>query len=210
MNKNKIVKYGLASIVFVFILINSIDIKNLDEVKAAEASKNFDAASYAQNFWKHQRMASLKDASNIDQLLSQLEQNFDSTASRGEQVGISKDRYFLVRGTGTVEKILEDNVVVDLDKNRTITLATGFIFGNTVRNAVSQIAIGDFVNMTQFNQVSIQINKLVQKKIVPPLKKQAKVGRTVSFGGALSINLETSQLDSLRVIPLQIDIREDK
>ncbi|HLR25820.1 MAG TPA: DUF2291 family protein [Fodinibius sp.] len=207
---NKVIKCGLTTVVFVIVLINSINIKDLDKVRTKKESGNFEAGACAQNFWEQQRTVSIEEAVNLSQLLTRLEQSFDSTAARGQQVGISDYRYFMVQGSGTIEGISEDDVVVVLDKGRKIRLATGFIFGNTMRNAVSQIDIGEFMNMTQFNEVSIQINNLVQENIVPILEERAETGRSVSFAGALSIDVETRQLDSLRIIPLQIDIEEEK
>jgi len=206
---NRFVKYGMLGLAVVIILVNSINIRNLEEVRSIANEGDFDAAVYAQNFWEQQRSSSLEQGVNIKRLLGSIEQNFDSTAARGEQVGISDYRYFMVRGAGTIKEILEDDVVVGLNNSHHIKLATDFIFGNTVRNAVPQIAISEFVNMTQFNQVSIQINKLVQKNIVPTLKEQAQVGGSLSFAGAISINVESRELDSLRVIPLRINIGEE-
>ncbi|MDR8389815.1 DUF2291 family protein [Aliifodinibius sp. S!AR15-10] len=205
---NRFVKYGILGIAVVIILVNSINIRNLEEVRSEANEGDFDAATYAQNFWEQQRSSSLEQAVNIERLLDSLEQNFDSTAARGEQVGISDYRYFLVRGQGTIQEMLEDDVLVSLDGSNNVRLATGFIFGNTIRNAVPQIDIGEFVNMTQFNQVSIQINELVEEQVVPTLTEQAGIGENVSFAGALSINVESRELDSLRIIPLRIDMED--
>lgn len=203
---SKFIKYGGSAVAVIVILICSINIKKLDEVRAAVEANDFDAAAYAQSFWEQGLSASFERAITMDSLFAQLERNFDSTANTGQQVGISDHRYFMVVGTGTIIDILEDDVLVELEKSHRIRLATGFIFGNTVRNAAQQIEIGEFVNMTRFNQVSIEINKLVEKNIIPDIQDEAQVGKEIRFAGALSINVESRELDLLRVIPLRTDI----
>ncbi|NBC66572.1 MAG: DUF2291 family protein [Bacteroidetes bacterium] len=203
MNKiGKYIGYGLLIIV-VFIL--SVDVKNLDEVRAAESNEDeFDATEYAERFWIDQLDAALENAVNLSDLLAELTNNFEQTAETGQVVGISDSRYFLVRDSGTITDIREDQIVVELESSDTITLATGYIFGNTVRNALPEIEIGEFVNMTQFNLVSIEMNAIVEEQVVAPLNEGAKVGREVDFAGALSINIEEQELDSVRIVPLSV------
>lgn len=193
------------------ILILSVDVKNLDEVRAtAEAGEGeFDAAQYAQNFWDSQLAGSLEGTIELSELIEEMERNFDQPAETGQMVGISDYRYFLVRDSGTITDVLEDQIEVELESSNTVYLASGFIFGNTVRNALAEIEIGEFVNMTQFNLVSIELNEIVEQRVVTPLKQEAEVDRNLDFVGALSINVENRDLDSLQIVPLRFNFTQE-
>lgn len=206
---NKIGKYIGYGVLIVIVFILSVDVKNLDEVRAAGPDEGeFDAAQYAQNFWDNQLAGSLEGTVELIELIEQLENNFEQTAETGQMVGISDYRYFLVRDSGTITNVLEDQVVVELESLDTVTLASGFIFGNTVRNALPEIEIGEFVNMTQFNLVSIELNSIVEEQVVTQLQEEAAVGRALDFAGALSINVEDRDLDSLHIVPLRFNFTD--
>lgn len=207
MNKfGKYIGYGVL-IVVVFIL--SVDVKNLDEVRAAEANESeFDATQYAQNFWENQLAGSLENAVNLSDLIEQLENNFEQTAETGQIIGISDSRYFLVRESGTITDVSEGQVIVELESSDTIILTSGYVFGNTVRNALPEIEIGEFVNMTQFNRVSIEMNAIVENQVVSQLKEEAEVGRELDFTGALSINVVDQNLDFYPIVPLRVDFAD--
>ncbi len=206
---NKIGKYIGYGVLIVIVFILSVDVKNLEEVRAAGPDEGeFDAAQYARNFWDNQLAGSLERTIGLSELIEQLENNFEQTAKTGQMVGISDERYFLVQDSGTITDVLEDQIEVELESSVTVTMASGFIFGNTVRNALAEIEIGEFVNMTQFNLVSIELNNLVEEQVVTPLKQEAEVGRNLDFVGALSINVEERNLDSIQVVPLRIDFTD--
>jgi predicted lipoprotein len=197
----------LILIIVVFIL--SVDVKNLDEFRDSETNESeFDATQYAQNFWENQLDGALENAVNLSELIEQLENDFVKTAETGQMIGISDSRYFLVKDSGTITYVLDDQIAVELESTDTITLSSGYVFGNTVRNALPEIEIGEFVNMTHFNRVSIELNAIVENQVVSQLQEVAKVGRQLKFSGALSINVVDRELDSLRIVPLRVDFAE--
>lgn len=206
---NKVCKYIGYGILIVVVFILSVDVKNLDEVRAAETDENeFDAAQYVQNFWQNQLSSSLEGTVDLGELIEKLEDDFSQTAETGQMIGISDSRYFLVRDSGVITDVVEDQVEVELDSTNKIYLDSGFIFGNTVRNTLPEIEIGEFVNMTQFNLVSIELNAIVEKQVVALLQEEAAVGRSLDFAGAMSINVEERDLDSLRIVPLRINFTD--
>jgi len=206
---NKTVKYIGYGFLIVIVLILSVDVKNLDEVRAAGTDEGeFEADQYAQNFWENQLAGSLEGTEELSELIEQLENNFDQTVETGQMVGISNDRYFLIRDSGIITDMLEDQIEVGLETSDSVYMTSGFIFGNTIINALAEIDIGEFVNMTQFNLVSIELNNLVEEQVVTHLQDEAVVGRSLNFAGALSINVESQDLDSLRIIPLSFDFND--
>ena len=94
--------------------------------------------------------------------------------------------------------------------NTKIHVATDFIFGNAVRDGSGQVDINTFLNMTDFNNVSVAINKLVKGKVVSRLKKAAAPGKQIEFTGAAEIREDQINLDSLRVIPVQAIVSDGK
>jgi hypothetical protein len=60
--------------------------------------------------------------------------------------------------------------------------------------------------MTDFNNVSVIINKMVKEKIVAPLKDAAAPGNEIEFAGAIEIQEEQINLDSLSIIPVMANM----
>ncbi|MEZ5073077.1 MAG: DUF2291 family protein [Bacteroidales bacterium] len=85
----------------------------------------------------------------------------------GKQLGISQSWYYLVRGQ-TVEEVGEEDFRVWHRQPDTAQVATDFIFGNAVRDASGLVSIDDFVNTTDFNNVSIALNRRVSDEVVAP------------------------------------------
>ncbi len=83
-----------------------------------------------------------------------------------------------------------------------LKIATGFIFGNAVREGSGKVNIDDFLNMTDFNNVSIAINKMVKENVASVLKRSASPGMKLEFAGAFELNEENISIEDLRVIPV--------
>jgi predicted lipoprotein len=111
-------------------------------------------------------MPSLPDAVEINQLLSLLQINKEQTFEKyGHALGIGNIRYFLVKGEGQVTSINENDVIVlaKADSNqKSIRIATEFVFGNAIRDASGRIDINEFANTMDFNNVSEEIKKIVR------------------------------------------------
>lgn len=64
------------------------------------------------------------------------------------------------------------------------------------------------MNMTAFNSVSVAINKLVNDRVVALLKSSAKSGMLLQFTGATEITSENMNLDTVRIIPVFINLTD--
>ena len=207
----KRIKAILIVLFFGVVAYNSVYFKNLDEVKASKAVKDFDAGKYAQTFWDSQLMPALSTATDLDHLISMLSNDNEKTFDTySHALGIGNLRYFLVSGKGTVMSVEPDFVTVSLDANVKITLATEFIFGNAVRDASGLININEFVNTMDFNNVSAEINKIIREKVLPPFKNSVKNGDEIKFTGAIELNKEHPELNNIEVVPIQLTISTDK
>ena len=62
--------------------------------------------------------------------------------------------------------------------------------------------------MTDFNSVSIALNKLVKEKVVVRLKKSVKTGMRIEFTGAAEINEDKIDLTLIRLIPVAVKLSD--
>lgn len=202
----KTIKYILGIIGFGLVGYNSVYIKKLDEVNAAgrEGAGKFDAKSYAQTFWTTKMLPTVStSAIDLSTLLPLLKTDKEAAFTRYSQgLGIGNIRYFLVKGEGTVTKVDENAVTISLPSGETVQLATEYIFGNAARDASGLIKITDFETTTDLNNVSAELNEIIRKEVVPPLKAMAKPGNTLQFVGAMELNQAHTHLDALTLIPL--------
>jgi predicted lipoprotein len=208
----KIIKYAAGIFLLIIVAYNSVYFRKLDEVKAS--SSKFDAKNFARNYFDNKLMPSLPDAVEINQLLSLLQINKEQTFEKyGHALGIGNIRYFLVKGEGQVTSINENDVIVlaKADSNqKSIRIATEFVFGNAIRDASGRIDINEFANTMDFNNVSAEINKIVRAEVLPAFKKSVVKEDTVQFAGALELNKEHLNVGDIEIIPVELKIIEKK
>lgn len=207
---NKTLKYIVSLAAVLLLLFFSLDIQKLDVHKAETSIESFNARSYAQTFWEKDLPQCINNAKDLSELMVLLqndpEKAFDDF---GHKLGISKTHYFFVKDIGRISRIDTEYLLLNLENNTSVMLATDFIFGNAVRDGSGKVDINQFVNMTDFNEVSVALNKMVKQKIVAPLKDKAQIGRLVDFAGAIEVNEENMDLKHIRVIPVSINISKD-
>lgn len=198
----KFLKPGLIILTIGLVAYNSVYFKSLDEVKSATATKNFDAATYAQDFWNSKLTPAADAAQEMSQLLKLLHEDPESTFDKySHALGIGNLRYFLVKGTATVDEVQSDFVTLGGH-----TIATEFIFGNQVRDATGLIDITEFTNTMDFNNVSAELNKIIRESVLPSFKSKVKKGDSVSFVGAFELNKEHADLEHIEIIPIRLTI----
>ncbi|GAA4394898.1 hypothetical protein GCM10023187_01210 [Nibrella viscosa] len=208
---NKTVKYLIGFGLLGLIAYNSVYFKRLDEVKAAgtagagKAGKAaFAAAPYAETFWTTKLLpAAPNSATDLATLLSLLKTDKEKAFSTYSQaLGIGNIRYFLVKGEGAVTAVGPNEVTVSLPSGETVHLATEYIFGNAVRDASGLIKITEFDNTADLNSVSAEINDIIRKTVIPPLKANATPGKKLAFIGAIELNRAHLHLETLNLIPI--------
>lgn len=204
----------MAIVAGVILLANSIYIKKLDEVKAAEHESRFDAAAYAHNLWEQKLIPGLGRAIEINRLIG-LFQTDPGLAfeEHSNALGIGAIRYFLVRGEGRVNSVNENEVALLLETDstrRAINIATELIFGNAIRDASGLVDINEFTSTVNFNSISEELNKIVRDEVLPPFKNEVEPGDGVIFTGAVEMNMERLDLDNIEVIPVDLKIRRRK
>ena len=208
---SKALKFSIGILAAVTIFYFSLDIQNLEKHRATSGSIRFNATEFAAKFWEEGRVSCISEAPQILNVLNMLNENPQKAfESYGKKLGISKTGYFMVNGKGIIEQVENEYIVVSLDSNTKIKIATDFIFGNAVRDGSGKVNIDNFLNMTDFNAVSVAINSLIKEKVVNRLKEIAAVGKTLEFTGAFEINEENVDLSAVLVLPISANLSVGK
>ena len=200
---NKTLKSVLITVSVLAVIFFSLKIENLEEYKTANTKVTFNATEYAEKFWKEKVPAITDNAIEASELIPLLVNNpKEALVNHSRVLGISKTHYFITKGSGKITSVEDEYFVVKINENQTVKIATDFIFGNAVRDGSGEISINEFLNMTDFNNVSVAINKLVKKNVVTKLQTTAKEGKTIDFVGATEINEENIDTENIRIIPV--------
>ena len=83
---------------------------------------------------------------------------------------------------------------------------TGLVFGNAVRDGTGLLNVNDYPNSQDFNDISAELNKLIETRVQPKLRERAKVGATIRFTGCAEVSDESTDLHLLKLIPIQAEV----
>jgi predicted lipoprotein len=207
----KVIKYSVGILAAILVLYLSLDIQNLEKHRAAANTTIFNADDYTAGFWNDSLPVSIANAPQLPDVLKLLNENPENAfAQYGKKLGISKTWYFMLKGKGMIEKVEDEFLVVALGENTKVKIATDYIYGNSVRDGSGKVNIDDFLNMTDFNAVSVAINKLVKDKVVSRLRKSATVGQWLEFTGAMELSEENIELTAISMIPVSVKLSDAK
>ena len=148
-------------------------------------------------------------AVDATELLAAVQQ--DRQAARrtyGRSVGLGGGYYYFIAGTGRVVSVEKNSVGLSLSNGQTqvqVSLETGNIFGNAVRDGTGLLNVNDFPNSQDFNALSSEINRRIEQQVLPALRKAAAVGATVRFAGCAEIVDEDTDLHPLRIVPFIVE-----
>lgn len=207
----KTIRYILAIFAIILLVFLSIDIRRLDEVQSTAGDIADNPGEYANMFWDNELPSCIDNALEINRFLNMVSTNSQQLfRDYGRQLGISQTWYFMIKGVGVVTSVEEEYLVVNIDENSSMHIATDFIFGNAVRDGSGRVNIDDFLNMTDFNNVSLAINKLVKDKVVAGMISSVKPGMTIEFAGATEISENNIDTDALRIIPVSYKLTDGR
>jgi len=170
-------------------------------------SDSFDAAKFAKEFWTEKLMPALTNAGDAATVLSAIRENSASAGQQyGRKVGISRSHFYFIRGTGKIVSIEPQGIGLSLGDadEAEIVLQTGLLFGNAVRDATGLTSASNFPNSQAFNDVSTELNHLVETQVLPSLKQQAQIGRRMRFVGCGEVHDDTTELAPLKLVPLEV------
>ena len=84
--------------------------------------------------------------------------------------------------------------------------STFCLSSNAVRDGPGMLNVNDYPNSQDFNAISEALNRIVEERVQPKLRKQVKIGATIEFVGCAEVNDEANDLRPLKVVPIQVAI----
>lgn len=181
----------------------------LDQTGQRTADAAFDASAFVERFWTERLVPGATRAVDVAELVSAIERDPESARQKyGRSVGLGSVYYYFVTGTGRVVSVEKDSVGLALRDNQDevqVSLATGNIFGNAVRDGTGLLDVNDFANSQDFNALSSEINRRIEEQVLPALRNDATVGAKVRFVGCAEIVDEDADLHPLRVVPFVVE-----
>ena len=203
-----VVALGLLAGVFRFVpLFHLVPLK---QEQGRQAAAEFNATNFATAFWNDKLLKSLERAADAGQVLAALAADPQKARTQfGRTLGISSSTLFFLRGTGRIVGVTKKGVALTLkDDGDTadILLPTGLLFGNTVRDGTGLLDASAFPNSQNFNDLSTELNRIVETTLLPKLREQAKVGMNISFVGCAEVAEEDADVKPLKVIPVSVKL----
>lgn len=170
----------------------------------------FEPAAFVDRFWTAQLLPASDGAVDASELVTTLRNDHQAArAAFGRTVGLSEVYYYFIAGTGRVVSVEKNSIglaVRDGENEIEVTLETGPVFGNAIRDGTGLLDINDFPNSQDFNALSSEINRRVEEQVLPTLRRVA-IGDSVHFVGCAEIMDEATDLQPLRVVPFIAEVQ---
>jgi predicted lipoprotein len=154
-------------------------------------------------------MPSLGNALNVEVFQSAYSDNPQQVRKHhGRSVGVSRNTLYVLQGVGRIVSVDKKGVGVAIGDDGDevdVVLKTEPVFGNAVRDCSGLLQHGDFPNSQQFNEVSAELNRAVESRVIEPLAKHAAVGDEILFVGCAELANDKTEVKPLRLVPLSTD-----
>jgi predicted lipoprotein len=197
----------LAGLCWRFPLVHCVPLKAAQASKAAAA---FDAPGFAADFWTRRLLPAARTAVPANVLLPAIQA--DPAAAKKQfarSVGLGTDYFYFVSGTGRVVAVADDAISLACtagSTNAEVALQTGLVFGDALRDGTGLLNVNDYPDSQNFNDLSAALDHLVETRVLPALRQQAKIGVSLSFTGCAEIDDEDTDLKPLKVIPVETSL----
>jgi len=197
-----------AVVCWLFPLFHVVTMKTATAEKVAAT---FNATQFAEAFWTNQLLASSDKVVKAEALLATLQSDPAAAKKKfSRSVGLSEGYFYFVSGSGRVVAVSDDEVslaVTDGSTNAEVSLETGLLFGNAIRDGTGLLNASDYPNSQDFNDISAALNHLIETSVLPKLREQAKVGAKISFAGCAEVDDESTDLKPLKIVPIQTKVQ---
>jgi predicted lipoprotein len=197
----------IACICWLFPLFHIVPLK---AAKAKKAAAEFNPTQFAEKFWMNQLLPSLSQTVKADVLLVAIQSDPAAAKKRfSRTIGLSGTYYYFLSGSGRVVSVSDDEISLAITPggtNAEISVQCGLIFGDAVRDGTGLLNESAFSNSQDFNDISAALDHVVETRVLPELRRQAKVGAQISFAGCAEVDDETLDLHPLKVIPIQAKV----
>jgi predicted lipoprotein len=210
---NRVIKVSLALLAGVGLtwFFPLFRIVPLEQVLAAKTA-DFNAVSFVREFWDKQLVPTFEQAHDASEVVTMIKADPESARKTfGKSVGIGRVYFYFLRGEGTIVSVEKSGVAVNLiapDDEADVAIKTGLIFGNAIRDATGQLRASDYANSQDYNDISKELNHLVQTEVLPILNKEARPGRKIRFVACAEVRESNKKLLPLTLVPLEVKFPE--
>ena len=210
MKRAAFAEVALVLLVVVFRFVPLFHLVPLKQRQGQQAATEFNAPNFATAFWHEKLLRSLDRAADAAEVLAALAANPQKARTQfGRTPGMGSSTLFFLRGTGHVVSMTKKGVALALkDGGDTaeILLPMGLLFGNAVRDGTGLLDASAFPNSQNFNDLSTELNRVVETSVFPSLRELAKPGVKLSFAGCAEVAAEDADAKPLKVIPVSVKL----
>jgi predicted lipoprotein len=172
---------------------------------AEQAGTVFDAQQFAETFWTGKLLPAISSSSvKAEVLLPAIKA--DAAAARKKYshgAGLGDTYFYFVSGSGRATAVSNDEIALRVTNDGEVSIQTGLIFGDALRDGTGLLNPSDFPNSQNFNDISAALDHIAESRVLPALRKQVKVGTTIFFAGCAEVDDESTDLTPLKVIPIE-------
>jgi predicted lipoprotein len=185
-----------------------IRVVGLNDARDTAALTAFNPGTFAAQFWDGKLAASLESADDAAVVIEAIRRDRNAAKKAyGRVVGLDGPHHFYIRGVATVvaidDRAVRLKLVGDESTEPDVVLQTSMIFGNQVLNATGLIGRSQFSRTNDYNEVGAAVNQIVERRVIPALSADLKVGERVEFVGCSDEVSDDSPLPiPMRLIPV--------
>ena len=187
--------------------------ENASAQKAA-ANEAFDAKAFVEGGWAGKIEPELvRDAVDVREVVAALKKEQEAAERKyGRRQDETALFNFIVKGRETIKAVNTESAagyveltLADSSGGDTVKVQIGpVIKSSAVRDVLSFIHFGDFVNQLDFANISKAINFHVRDQVVAGIKEKAQAGKHLAFVGAFSEDPSGKVL----ITPVQLSVEE--
>lgn len=172
---------------------------------------SFEAAVFAENFWRDKLMPALGRATALPDVLAAGRRDPAEARQRyATQVGIGSTAYYCVRGAGRILSVEKGRALIAVEggDDAVIALRVGPIFGNALRDGTGLLNVNAFPGLAEFNAVAAELNRLAETRVLEAVRAGLVSGARVTFAGCAEAP-ESVEAGApwLVVVPAQLEVR---
>ena len=185
-----------------------IHVHSLKAARDDQVGTPIDAKDFVAKFWQKDLLPATERATDAATLVKAIAADPKKVHEQfGRTVGMSSSYFLFVRGSGRVIKTDADSISLSTKpegNDAEIVVPLGFVFGNAVRDGTGLLNSSNYPNAQEFNDLSSQLNDVVEKQVLPEAQRVATPGKRVKFAGCIEVADEEADLRPLKLVPIYV------